>query len=159
MKIMDIKIKVGVIIVKQNKILLIKEKIKSVEKHKWNIIKGTLEDLIQEDVFEAAIRECKEEASVDVKLINLLGVFISRNNQKIRIQFNFTAEIINNSPAVPDKKNQKLRNEDIIEVKWFSKNQLEKMQKNEFLTKEAYSTIQNWTNGVKHPLDCLINFD
>lgn len=59
----------GVIIVKDNKILLQRRK----DNNMWGIIGGLLE--LNETFDEAAVRECKEETGLDIKLEALLGIF------------------------------------------------------------------------------------
>ena len=49
--------KVGVLVTKDNQLLLIKEKCKADTKYQWNIIKGTVEPEKDSDVFAAAQRE------------------------------------------------------------------------------------------------------
>jgi len=155
----DIKIKVDVLIMDGEKILLIKERGQKQDKYRWNIIKGTYGDIPREDIFETAIRECKEEVSVDIKVLYALGVYIPRNNNKIRIHFGFVGRIIQGVPVLAGKKEQKYRNEDIIEAKWFSKQELKMMKKNEFLNKESFFIIQDWINGVQYPLSIFRKFN
>ncbi len=87
---MDIKVKVGVVITNsEDKILLLKEKVRK-NIPLWNIVKGSYGDNGDEDIFEAARRECMEEACSDVKLISALGAYVSKEGDKIRIQFNLS---------------------------------------------------------------------
>ncbi|MEM5766502.1 MAG: NUDIX hydrolase [Candidatus Aenigmatarchaeota archaeon] len=64
--------KVDIIIEDGGKILLVKRKIKPF-KDKWVLPGGHLEE--NETVEEAAMRETKEETSLDVKLNGILGVY------------------------------------------------------------------------------------
>lgn len=150
------KIKIGVIITnKENEILLIKEKLEDKPTPLWNIIKGTYGDNGEETIFEAAIRECQEEASVKVNLTNLLGCYITKKPGKTRIQFNFLAKIIEGEPSLADKKEQKSRDEDISELKWFNKENLIKMNLDEFISKRAYTAVRNWVEGKSYSLDAV----
>lgn len=150
----DIKIKIGVLITDENNnVLLIKEKIKKKDRPLWNIIKGTYGDNENENIFDAAIRECLEEASVKVKLTNVLNCYVSNENNKIRIQLNFLAEIIEGSPAVAENKEQLERNEDITEIKWFSKKDILKMRSDEFISGRTYALLSDWIKDIRFPLN------
>lgn len=150
------KIKIGVIITnKENKILLIKEKLEDKPIPLWNIIKGTYGDNGEETIFEAAIRECQEEAGVKVNLTNLLGCYIAQRPGKTRIQFNFLAEIIEGEPSLANKKEQKSRDEDISELRWFSKEDITKMNPDEFISKRTYTAVRDWIEGKSYSLDSL----
>jgi len=150
---MDIKAKIGIIVINENEnILLIKEKVKTKDTPLWNIIKGTYGDSGDETVFEAAIRECREEVLLPVKLINSVGCYISNENNKIRIQFNFLAKAAGN-PKLPEKNDQLLRDEDISELKWFSKEDILQMKPKEFISNRTHSLILDWISGKKYPLE------
>lgn len=153
----DTKIKIGVLITDGEKVLLIKEKGQKQDKYRWNIIKGTYGDIKEEDIFEATIRECKEEVGVDAELLYALGAYISNENNRIRVQFNFVAKITHGSPSVPLKEEQRVRNEDIVEVRWFSKHELQTMKEDDFLYRQSFFVIQDWINGVRYPLSIFQN--
>ncbi len=73
---MDTKIKIGVVVEgSDGRALLIKEKFAANPESLWNIIKGTYDG--GETIAETALRECREEASVEVELVSSLGVYIS----------------------------------------------------------------------------------
>ena len=154
---MSVKIKVGSLIVKNNKVLLIKEKIKKNNIPLWNIVKGSYEENNDETIFDTAIRECKEEVSVEIKLINALGCYIAQDNKKIRVQFNFLAEIVDGVPALPDKKEQTQRDECISELKWFSKKELSQMNSSEFISNRTYLALMDWIKGDCYPLEIFKN--
>ena len=59
----------GVVIVKDNKILLQRRK----DNNKWGLIGGILE--LDETYLEAAIREVKEETGLDISIDYSLGIF------------------------------------------------------------------------------------
>lgn len=141
---MDTQIKVGALIVNNNKLLLIKEWSESDRVHLWNIIKGSYGDIPNETIVEAAIRECKEEAGVKVKLISLLNCIILHKKNKIRIQYNFLAKIISGRPSVAKKEEQLSRGENIQETKWFSRKELKKLKPDAFINKKAFFAVQDW---------------
>jgi len=153
---MSVKIKIGVIIVnKKDEILLIKEKLEDKPVSLWNIIKGTYGDNGNETIFEAAIRECQEEAGAKVNLTNLLGCYIAQRPDKIRIQFNFLAKIIEGKPTLADKKEQELRDEDISALKWFNKEDLMKISPDKFISNRTYVAVRDWIKKESYPIDAI----
>ncbi len=149
---MDTKVKVGVIVTSRDgRVLLIKEKLEKKPVALWNIIKGSYDG--NETIFEAAKRECKEEASLDVKLIQSLGVYVSEEQGKIRIQFNFRAEADEGVAGVAPQKEQESRDEAIEEVRWFTKEEIEKMRPEEFVSARALELLRDWIAGKSFPLD------
>ena len=151
---MDIKIKVGIIITNEEKrILLIKETLPKKGVPLWNIIKGTYGDRMHESIFDAAMRECREEASVPVELIGALGTYISEEKGKIRIQCNFCAHIKSGAPAIPKKEEQEAEREMITEVRWFTKNEIQKMSASDFVSPLTYSLLLDFMAGKQYPLE------
>ncbi|MDP3991502.1 MAG: NUDIX hydrolase [Candidatus Colwellbacteria bacterium] len=151
---MKAQIKVGVLVVNErSEVLLIKEKPPNIGQAKWNIIKGTHEDN-GETIFETAIRECQEEASIDVELTHALGVYLYDGDRRFRIQFNFLAVAKNSKAIVPDKDHQELRNENISEAHWFRKEEVLKLEKSDYLSEITYQVIQGCLkDGKKYPLE------
>ena len=140
---MKTQIKIGVLVTnKKHEMLLIKEKLPNIKRAKWNIIKGTYEDN-KETILETAVRECREEASIEVGLTHALGIYFYGDKEP-RIQFNFLAVARNDKAAVPDKYHQKLRNEDISEVRWFKIEELTKLKESDYVSRIAYQIIQDW---------------
>lgn len=148
--------KIGVIITdNKNKVLMLKEKIKKNPIPLWNIIKGTYGDEGVENIFETAIRECKEEAGVDVDLMFSLGCYISQKKEKTSTIITFEAIIKNGSPHLAKKREQLSRDECISEMRWFSNDELKKMKKEEFISNRIYSIIQDWLDDKKYPLNII----
>lgn len=107
---MDIRIKVGVVVTDEDgRVLLIKEKYNEYPTPRWNIIKGTFDG--DETISDAAKRECREEASLEVDLLRALGVYMSEESGKVRVQFNFLARAHNTRASVAMKEEQALRGE------------------------------------------------
>jgi len=117
------------------------------------MVKGSYGDNGDEIIFEAAKRECQEEASVKVDLIGTLGTYISKENDRMRIQFNFIAKIIEGEPKVAPMDEQKSKDEFIQEIKWFSKKELLKISPKEFISNRSYQVIQDWMSGSRYLLD------
>lgn len=157
---MDIKIKVASVVTREDgHVLLIKEKLPKKEMPLWNIVKGSYNG--GETVFDAAIRECREEASLDVHLIGSLGTYISEGGDKIRIQFNFVAQP---TPAsgeahVADAIAQEGLDETISEVRWFSREELQTLKSEDFVSLRAYATIQDWLKGMMYPLESVMHME
>jgi ADP-ribose pyrophosphatase YjhB (NUDIX family) len=154
---MNTTIKVGLIIENKSNggILLIKEKIKKKDRPLWNIVKGSYGDNGDETVFEAAVRECREEASVNVELTNILGIQVSKEGDQARIQFNFLAKIISGEPKIALEEEQVSRDEFIQEVKWFSRQELLELKKEEFIAEKIYEAVQDWLSGKKYPIEII----
>lgn len=155
---MQAQIKVAVLVVnKKGKALLIKERLTDTEQAKWNTIKGTYEDA-GETIFEAAVRECLEEASVKVELTHALGIYLY-GDEELRIQFNFLATAKNDKVAVPNEYHQKLRNEDISEVRWFKREELVRLKEIDYVSELAYRVVQEWLkDGKRYPLEIYKQF-
>jgi len=150
---MDVGIKVCVIIEQDSKIFLIKEKVKKKDRPLWNIIKGSYGDNGDESVFDTAIRECQEEASVKVMLTDALGVYISKEGDQMRIQFNFLAKIVEGKPIVAPMDEQESRDELIQEIKWFTKEEISNLSQEEFISNRIYELVQDWMSGKRYPLE------
>ena len=48
---------------------------------------------------------------------------------------------------------QKMRGENILEVKWFSKNELAAMSPNEFISSKTHALLKDWMAKKKYPLE------
>lgn len=150
------KIKVGVIITdNKESILLIKEKTEAEARPLWNIIKGTYGDVKNESILEAAIREGFEEAGVKIELTGLAGCYVSLSRNEAWTQFTFLAKIKKGKPHLAAQKEQRSRNEFICELRWFTKTELMKMKKNEFISNRIYQIVKNWLNQKTYPIESI----
>ena len=149
---MDTKIKVGVIVEgDNNRVLLIKEKLAKKPVPLWNIIKGSYDG--GETIFEAAIRECREEASIEISLVRSLGVYVSEEAEKIRAQFNFLARTEDTSAELASVEEQESRDENIEELRWFTKEEILKMKAEDFVSLRTYELLHDWISGKEFPLE------
>jgi len=149
---MDTKLKVGVVVVgDDNRVLLIKEKLPKKPSALWNTIKGSHDS--GETIFDAAIRECKEEAGIDVELVHSLGVYVSEREEKIRVQFNFLAHAKDMSAKLASREEQKSRDEDIQELRWFTKDEISNMNPEEFISERTFELLHDWIAGKQFPLE------
>lgn len=110
------KIIVGGIIEKDNKILMVKEAKKKCY-GKWNVPAGHLED--GETIFEGAIREIFEETGCKVRLKNMLPIMSGELENTIFMIITFTTELLEEKTS--------FNKEEILDVKWISKEELENM--------------------------------
>lgn len=151
---MDIKVKIGVVITDNNgKVLLIKEKLKKKPMPLWNVVKGSFDG--GETVFEAARRECLEETMTRVDLVNFLGSYISEDSGSMRVQFNFLAVAENLDARIAPREEQDLRDEYIEEVRWFTKDEIIKMDPEELISSRTLELLQDWISGKSLPLDSI----
>ncbi len=147
-EIIDTQIKVGVVVTRDDgSVLLIKEATKKHPDPLWNILKGTYEG--GETILDAAKRECREEASIDVELVGLLGIFISNDHGKIRAQFNFLAQARDTLATIANLHDQKALGETIEEVRWFTREEIARMEQSEFLSVRAYELLRVWLSDDK----------
>ena len=151
-----VKNKVGILLERGGELLLIREK-DADGNYLWNIIKGTFEPENDKNYFDAALRECKEEVNVEVKLTHLLNIvyLCDEKKQKYINQFNFIAVIEKGEPHVSGKESQAKLNEDISEIHWFSKEQLLGIPKEDFFSGRTFLATRNWIDGVRFDLDIL----
>jgi len=151
---MEKAIKVGVLIVQEDKLLLIKEWSEDKKTQLWNIVKGTFDDTIDKQFSDGAIREAKEEAGVEVSLNGFSNVII-KYGFSIRIYVNFIASIVSGEPHTASKNEQSTRKEDVTETKWFTKTELKELKEEEFINDVAFETVTRWMNGETYPLNLL----
>ena len=152
------KIKIGVLVENKGKLLLIKELNDHNGKYYWNIIKGTFEPEKDRNFLETAKRECKEEAGVSVKIKYLQSIMYV--HKKNTLQFNFGASIKQEGiPKVSKLSDQKKRDENIIEARFFNKNETKRMKEKDFMNKRAFLATKNWVRSKRHDLGVLNFFD
>lgn len=140
------KIYVSSIIEKDNKFLLIRE----AKEHcygKWNFPSGHVEE--NEYIIDAAIREVKEETNLDIKLAGLISIYNNVFNGSFSISFIFATEIENNNKL-------KFNKNEILEIKWFSFEDIKKMKKE--LRDQDYiiDSIEKYNNKNLKPLNTII---
>jgi len=149
--------KVGVLIEHRNKLLLIKEKSWQDAACHWNFIKGTVEPKLDRTLMAAAKREAREEANARIRITHVLNVLSLYKNNTLFIQCNFIARLIGSHFGVsPLKERKRYRpGEEIIEVALFTKQQLYKMKRSQFISERTYQSIQDWLVGKRHPLSLI----
>lgn len=137
------KVIVGGIIEKDNKILMVKEAKKKCY-GKWNVPAGHLED--GETIFEGTIREIFEETGCRVRLKKMLPI-MSIESENIMI-ITFTTELLEEKIS--------FNKEEILEVKWISKEELENMNSETLRDEKLIKRTLKMLNENKlYPLDTI----
>lgn len=120
------KVIVGCIIEKNNKILMVKEAKKKCY-GQWNFPAGHLEE--NETIKDAAIRETLEETGCKIKLEGVLPIkHYFENNENI-IMIKFVGSI--------EEENIKFNEHEILDVKWIDIDEIKKMKEEELRSYEA----------------------
>ena len=137
---------VGAIILKDNKILMVKEAKKECF-GKWAFPAGHLEE--NEDIFKGALREVYEETGCKVKLDKIFPIFNLNNNNKRIIMFHFLAKII--------EEDKYYKTSEILETKWFTIDELKHIPKEQFRNCHVIEEIiKNIENKKLYDLDLLV---
>lgn len=102
---------VGVAVIRDNKILLVKETAGR-NKDCWGMPKGKVDPA--ENIEQAALRELKEETGLNGNLLKLTGLRSDIRHEQVALFFVFTAEVIGEEqPRIQDQ-------EEISEIGWFT---------------------------------------
>jgi ADP-ribose pyrophosphatase YjhB (NUDIX family) len=142
-----LEIKVGALVMAGDEILLIKEKGEPGSKYRWNLVKGSFDPKQDRSLFDTAIRECQEEINTKVKIKNLINIIYYRQKDKIRVQFNFLCQGKIKKATLSSQSEQSLRGEDISEIRLFSKNQLARIKKQEFIDERGHLVVNDFLRG------------
>lgn len=143
------KVIVNVLIKQNNKLLMVKEASGS-DKGKWNFPAGHLDE--NENIFDGAIREAKEETGFDVKLLNIVDIQNLVMNNKHVILFMFSAEIVGGELFFD--------NSEILEAKFIGIDELMKMGDDEIRSSiPRHHSIKNLMENKVYPLEIIKNFD
>lgn len=102
---------VGVAVIKDEKILLVKETAGR-NKNCWGMPKGKVDPA--ENIEQAALRELKEETGLDGDLMKLTGLRSDIRHDQVALFFVFTAEITGSEEP------QIQNHEEICEIGWFT---------------------------------------
>ena len=124
------------------KILLVKEGLKKCY-GMWNLPAGSVENF--EKITDGAIRETLEETGLKVKLTGVLPIGQKIINDKTFISVRFIAEIVEGE-IVYD-------NEEIIDIKWFSIEEIQALNENTLRSYEFNKqAINNYINNIIYPI-------
>lgn len=139
-------------LVKDGKVLLVKES-GLPDKGKWNQPAGWPE--VGEDLILAAKREVEEETGYEFTPTHFLGIYslVRRDLTKIRgwtphaIKLIFIGHI----SAEPVKK----ISSDVTEVKWFTPQEIEKMDITTLRDLDIKQMVKDYFSGRKYPLEII----
>lgn len=141
------KVIAGCVIVKNNKILMVKEAKKKYY-GQWNYPAGHLEEF--EKIMDGAIRETFEETGCKVKLTGVLPIANIDLEKETHILIRFVAEII--------EENISFDKEEILDVKWIEIEDIKKMKKEELRGYDiGIKTIYDIENNNIYPLEIFDN--
>ena len=142
------KVITGGLIVRDNKILMVKEAKKRCY-GQWNIPAGYVENA--ERITDAAIREIYEETGCKVRLTGVLPIgMIDKKDDESRIMVTFTAEII--------EENINFNTEEILDVQWIDLEKVKKMTNKELRDSEIkIQFIKDFEENKIYPLEIFNN--
>ena len=126
---------VGGVIEKNGKYLLVQEG-KETCKGKWNLPAGHLE--VNESLFDGAKREIFEETGCNVELTGLLQISNRVFEDKIFVGFMFATKLLNEHINID--------NSEILNVKWFSYQELVNMKDDLRLYYWILNAIKSYDN-------------
>lgn len=133
----------GCVIVRDNKVLMVKEAQKKCY-GQWNYPAGHVDE--GETITTAAIREVLEETGCKVKLTGVLPIYSANGGDIERLMVRFTAEII--------EENIKIDPKEILDVQWIDVEQIKNMTREEL---RAYDVnmqyLKDFEDGKIYPLE------
>lgn len=121
---------VGTVILKDNKILMVKEAKKECA-GKWACPAGHLEK--GETVFEGAKRELLEETGCKAEFKKAFPIIVHNTQNKSIIMLHFLADLLEEGAGYDTN--------EIIETKWISMDEINNMKKEEFRSYAVLSSI------------------
>lgn len=136
------KIICGTLIEKDGKFLLVQEAQKKAYK-KWCFPAGHLD--VGETIFEAAVREAREESGCEVELTGLCHtVQIEHSENACAVAFTFTAKLLREGLGY--------REDEILDVQWFTYEEILAMRDQLRLPVPIIGAIENYRAGISAPL-------
>lgn len=138
----------GCLIVRDNKILMVKEAKKECY-GKWSFPAGHVEE--GENITDAAIREVYEETGCKVKLTGVLPIsYRHEDNKETLIIIKFTADII--------EENIKFNKDEILDVKWINIEDIKNMTKEQIRGYDLnIKFLKNYQDKKIYPLEIFLN--
>ncbi len=139
----------NVVVMQDNKVLLVQENWGHV-KGMWNFPAGHVDE--GENIFDAAIREAKEETGYDVKLTGFIGVQNAVYNDRQVIHINFLAEITGGEVSFDEN--------EISEVKFLRVNEMLELPEEKLRCKELrIEILQKILDNKIYPLNVVSNYN
>ena len=143
-----INIVVSVAIKKNKKYILVKELKKEI-KGLWNFPSGKV--IFGENLFIAAKREVKEETGFDFKPKNILGVYSLTKKEGAVIHHVIKIIFLGDIT----KKQEGRWVDEISEIKWFTPEEIEKMDMATLRDVDIKIMVKDYFAGKKYPLDLI----
>ena len=137
---------VSTIIEENNKFLLVKEA-KKQWYGKWSFPSGHVEE--DEYIFDAATREVKEETNLEVELNGLIAIYNNMFEGFNSIAFVFSSKLNNNNKLIA-------REGEILEIKWFSFDEIKNIKKELRDTDYMIDSIEKYNNKNIKPLEIIV---
>lgn len=133
----EIKVVCGAVVIKDNKFVMVKEA-QEYCYGEWNLPTGHLD--LDEDILRGAIREVKEETNLDIKLEGLIGIYEHRSRKGHNVvKFMFKASVIDGE--------LKYQERELLDAKWFSFEEFEKLKDSEIRNKDIRKIIADVKKG------------
>ena len=137
----------GCIIEKDGKILMVQEGLAHCY-GQWNFPAGHVDEF--EKITDGAIREVKEETGLDVKLKGILPIYEINKKEETHIIIRFTAEVIGGEISFDE--------EEILDAKWFSLEELENTPEDKLRDYKLFKSIFNdFKENKMFPLELFNN--
>jgi len=137
----------GCVIVRENKVLMVKEAQKKCY-GQWNFPAGHVDE--NELITEAAIREVYEETGCKVKLTGVLPIYYANGKNGERLMVRFTADVI--------EENIKFDTNEILDVKWMDIKELKSMKKEELRAYDINTQfMKDFESNKIYPLEIFSN--
>jgi ADP-ribose pyrophosphatase YjhB (NUDIX family) len=149
-----IKLKAGVVVRHQGKVLLIRERNNRLRRYRWNIIKGTFEPGIDASIVKTAIREAREEAGAKIAVRHLLATYFLLDKTDAIMLFVFVADLIGSRARVAPQKLQ-AKNEHVVEARFFTRRELARLQPKDFVGMRGYLAIRDYLKGTIFSLNVI----
>lgn len=138
----------GCLIVRDNKILMVKEAQKKCY-GQWNFPAGHVDE--PEFITDAAIREAYEETGCKVKLTGVLPIcMVEFRDTEPRLMVRFTAEVV--------EENITIDTNEILDVQWLDIKKVKNMTKEELRGyDQSIQFIKDYEEGKIYPLELFNN--
>jgi len=143
----------GAIVEKDGEILLVKEK-KEIAKDEWNHPAGWIE--IGEDPVYTIKKEMAEETGFEFEPTHILGIY-SYHEKKLKEKFGIIPHPIKIIflGKITGRAKDKFLADEIAEVKWFSPEEIEAMNKKTLRDSDIKIMVRDYFSGKKYSLDLL----
>lgn len=141
------KVIAGCVVEKDNKILMVQEALDFCY-GQWNYPAGHVDEF--ENITDAAIREVKEETGLDVRLKGILPICETELRGQTHIIVRFVAEVTGGKID--------FNTDEILDVKWLSIEEIEKMTEKELRNYDVGKNIINdYIEKKIYPVDIFSN--